>query len=458
MLFDHIPENLFSILASANKKLYIEALFVLRKAFKIELVIRRTDLIAMLIDSLETSIRQADFTEEGEDLQEDVGDISGKAHLLLRRLRETGWLEIEYEKNSYDENVTVPDYAIKIINLLFDLSIDERKEYNSYVFATYSALKNTEENQDYLYQALSTAYRNTVQLLDELKSLFNNIKRYHMKITDELGVNDLLEEHFDVYKEKIIDQVYYPLKTIDSVPRFKNSIIMILNEWVLKESPMQEIIAQGIRSRIYVNEEQGREDVLTKINYIVEAYENIDELISNIDHKHMDYTNVSIDKIRYLLNSDRSIKGKLVYFLKRTEQGKVIRLLTDYVEFYQHTYVDEQSMYPKMKRSKKKEGQPMKIAVYKKDERQMDDFLKDVRKQYGTKRIDDFIVQKFGDGKMFTTADVKIEVSEEFILFMLGTIRGTEKGARYKVIFKEHVVECNGYRLPFVIFQRKEGK
>lgn len=132
MLFDHIPENLFSILASANKKLYIEALFVLRKAFKIELVIRRTDLIAMLIDSLETSIRQADFTEEGEDLQEDVGDISGKAHLLLCRLRETGWLEIEYEKNSYDENVTVPDYAIKIINLLFDLSIDERKEYNSH--------------------------------------------------------------------------------------------------------------------------------------------------------------------------------------------------------------------------------------------------------------------------------------------------------------------------------------
>ena len=133
----------------------------------------------MLVNSLETSILQADFTEEAEEMgaERDEG-LSGKAHLLLRKLRDTGWLEFEYERGSFEENVTIPDYAIEVINLLYDLSTDRVREYNSYVYATYAALKNSGENPDYLYQALQAAYQNTVRLVDELKLLFNNIKRY----------------------------------------------------------------------------------------------------------------------------------------------------------------------------------------------------------------------------------------------------------------------------------------
>lgn len=223
-LFERIPDKFFSILTSSKKELYVEALFVLRQAFKTELVIRRENLTAMLMDSLESSILQADFSEEAEETGEDRADmdgISGKAHLLLRKLKATGWLEVEYERDSFDENITIPDYAIEVIELLHDLSSEQIKEYNSYVYATYAALQNSRENPDYLYQALQAAYQNTVKLVDELKLLFNNIKRYHQRIMDQLNVNDLLAEHFDRYKEQVVDTIYYPLKTIDSVPRFK---------------------------------------------------------------------------------------------------------------------------------------------------------------------------------------------------------------------------------------------
>ena len=63
-LFERIPDRFFSILTSAKKELYVEALFVLRQAFKTELVIRREDLVSMLVDSLETGMLNADFTEE----------------------------------------------------------------------------------------------------------------------------------------------------------------------------------------------------------------------------------------------------------------------------------------------------------------------------------------------------------------------------------------------------------
>ena len=96
-LFTRIPQRFFTILTSAKKELYVEALFVLRQAFKTELVIRREELTAMLVGSLESSILQADFSEEEEEMgaERDEG-LSGKAHLLIRKLRDTGWLEFEY--------------------------------------------------------------------------------------------------------------------------------------------------------------------------------------------------------------------------------------------------------------------------------------------------------------------------------------------------------------------------
>ena len=66
-LFSKIPDRFFSVLASGNKELYVQALFVLRQAFKTELVIRRDELTAMLMDALEADILEADFSEEAEE-------------------------------------------------------------------------------------------------------------------------------------------------------------------------------------------------------------------------------------------------------------------------------------------------------------------------------------------------------------------------------------------------------
>ena len=156
LLFDKIPDRFFSILTSTKKELYVEALFVLRTAFQTELLIRREDLTAMLVNSMEGHILEADFSEEEAELEEaepagakkqDASDLglSAKAHLLIRKLRDTGWIEIEYESNSFEETITVPDYAIDVMNLLYSLSQDRVREYNSYVYATYAALKNSAE-------------------------------------------------------------------------------------------------------------------------------------------------------------------------------------------------------------------------------------------------------------------------------------------------------------------------
>lgn len=458
-LFKHIPDKFFSILVSEKKELYVEALFVLRQAFKTELVIRREDLTAMLMDSLETSMQQADFSEEAEEMgaeKESLDGISGKAHLLVRKLRDTGWLEVEYERGSFDENITIPDYAISVINLLYDLSSEKIKEYNSYVYATYAALKNSEENQDYLYQALQAAFQNTVRLVDELKLLFNNIKRYHQRITEKLDVNDLLSEHFDRYKEQVVDTIYYPLKTIDSVPRFKYAILSVLNEWLLDETTISLIVEQGVKRRVFQDEPSGREETLSMINSIADTYDSIEGMIEEIDRKHVEYTNASIDRIRYMMNSDRSAKGKLVALLKHAGEPNMYSAMNQAVEGYRHMYMDMQSLYDRVKRTVKTEGKPLPLEERSVNQELVQGFLQGVRNQYSTKKIDDYMERCFGERMEISTADVMIQNSEDFILFLLGTLRGREKSAGYRIEFGEGNINCQGYSLPNAYFTRKE--
>lgn len=460
-LFERIPDKFFSILTSGKKELYVEVLFVLRQAFKTELVIRRESLTAMLMDSLETSILQADFSEEAEETGTDrveMDGISGKAHLLLRRLRDTGWLEVEYERDSFDENITIPDYAIEVIELLHSLSSEKVKEYNSYVYATYAALQNSKDNPDYLYQALQAAYQNTVKLVDELKLLFNNIKRYHKRITDNLDVNDLLAEHFDRYKEQVVDTVYYPLKTIDSVPRFKYAILSVLNGWLLDDKTILNIVDQGISRHIFQDEESGKEEILSMINSIADTYDSIEGMITNIDRKHVEYTSASIDRIRYMMNADRSAKGKLVELLKHAGEKEIYFEMNQAVEVYRHSYMDMQSLYDRVKRTMKTEGRPLPIQERGENSELVQSFLSDVRRQYSNQKIDDYIEGCFYGRTEFFTEDAVMESTEDFILFLLGTLRGREKSAGYQVEFGQGNVDCQGYSLPRARFVKKKAE
>ena len=153
-LFDKIPENFFSILVSKNKNIYIDALFVLREAFKQEMTISRENIISRLINNLEEEFYKEDFSEEDEAHELKDNNVSSKAYFLLRKLKWAGWLEFEMQRDSFEEYIIIPDYAIKFIDLLYSIVEEKQVEYNSYVFATYSSLKLASIEKDETYNAI----------------------------------------------------------------------------------------------------------------------------------------------------------------------------------------------------------------------------------------------------------------------------------------------------------------
>ena len=89
-LFDRIPSNFFSVLASANKEIYADALMLLHQMFKFELNIRVDDYISSLISLLED---KAFVPEEDDEVLESSLTSSAKARMILNRFVKTGWVD-----------------------------------------------------------------------------------------------------------------------------------------------------------------------------------------------------------------------------------------------------------------------------------------------------------------------------------------------------------------------------
>ena len=138
-LFDILPENLFSILSSPNKKIYINVLFVIRECFTQEMSIPKEGLAITIASKMEDELLQ--IQDEDGNSEGIENSLSERAYYILRRLKWAGWIETEIEDRNFEENVILPDYTIEILNLLYRLTHKKNLEYNSYAYQTYATLK-----------------------------------------------------------------------------------------------------------------------------------------------------------------------------------------------------------------------------------------------------------------------------------------------------------------------------
>ena len=102
-MFDTLPSTFFNLLVSKNRELFVNALFVLRKAIRQDLYITREDLARRIAISLEEQIKETSLDEEEDKFEsEDLTSTNSKALYIIRKLRDYGWINIDFNaKNSY---------------------------------------------------------------------------------------------------------------------------------------------------------------------------------------------------------------------------------------------------------------------------------------------------------------------------------------------------------------------
>lgn len=456
-IFNKIPENFFSILVSKNKNIYIDALFVLREAFKQEMTISRENIISRLINNLEDEFYQEDFSEEDETNELKDNNISSKAYFLLRKLKWAGWVEFEMQRDSFEENVIIPDYAIKFIDLLYSIVEEKQVEYNSYVFATYSSLKLASIEKGETYNAIITAYNNTIQLINELKSLYNSLGRFHRKMCNQDNINEAINEHFFEYKE-YSDEMIFPRFTRDSVPRYKSPIRDMLNDILADKERLENTINIASKNSKYKSREEAEDDILNKIRTVLEVYENIDSTMNQIEQKNTDYVRASVKRIQYLLTNDKELKGKLVSILKNSKHEKVLEQMEKEVKLLRQEYISKDSIYLRSSNDKRKQGNPIALKETKElDSKTLYDFAKSLENLYSNKKINDFMSKNFKDRPFINSNEIELKSVEDLILLILATIKADKSGKSfYYFEDSDEIINNNGYRIPNIKFIRRK--
>lgn len=275
-LFERIPTELFSVLASPNRALYADALDVLWEAYRDNLKIPEHVLYSMLRSKLEQQL--ADATFEGEDIdEEELRDISGRARFLIRKLYSKGWFEKERSED-FDEYITVPGYSSSLLKLFHQLRDDSPIRGYSYVFSTYSTLKVADESGS-IYDkmaAVYNAYDNTQALLQLLQMVYHNVKHFFQLQMKMQEVNDVLASHFDDFGQKVVEAYIRPLKIKDSVPKYRVPIQTILTNWAEDDALLAALANAALQDRRGTALAECRRDLLQKIFEVKDCYDSIE--------------------------------------------------------------------------------------------------------------------------------------------------------------------------------------
>lgn len=475
-LFDSLPESFFSILVGKNKDVYAMALSILYKSLQTdEMSIKKDDFLRMLRENLSDLVMKLDLEEESDE-EELIANpsLNSRSAFIVRRMQEVGWIDVQIHNESFDEYIALPSFSIKFLSVLNEITNESEVAYNSLVHSTYSELKLEDEMPDeHLYLTLLRAYENTKKLRIELVTLGHSIRIFQHKLGSLFTTNEVLRDHFDEYKVRISDRLYHPLKTFDSVSRFKRPIIAILQKWLRNDEIRNRLVSQSFLWRKTKDASEAESDLIEKINYIQDMYEQLDRMILDIDNSHSEYTKSTASKIIYFNNNDKTIKGHLETIFKsyakansmlETQgQSKDIRFILssmqDSLNFHEQGYIDPESITLPIVRQYRMEGEPMQI-INNLDEAGdfiMQNFLDQTRNNYSDARIYSFMETAFGTGDYVEVEDIPLPDYDAFILVILATLRRNDEHCFYVVEMEDGSVATQGYILPRMAFRRKES-
>lgn len=475
-LFSKIPDNFFSILSSKNKHIYGLALVTLYETLILyHNKIRKSDYIDLLKsrgeNEISTLIIEDDFYNDNLDLVYEP-TLMGKANMIVKRLVDTGWIVLDSDIKTGCEYILIPSYSISMLKLVYELLQDNEAKYVSYVHSTYADLQMEDENQDeFMYRTLVNAYNKTRDLELEVTKLDHSIRVFHKQLGNIFSPNEVLLQHFDIAREDVVDPIYHPLKTNDSIILFNGPISTILKRWLNYTEVREKLINQALNfNHSLKNKEEAERDIIKKINYIQDTYAKLSLEMEDIDKAQSSYTKATTEKIVYLNNADKSIKGKLeTIFLaiakevNKVEPGKnsreLAKSLTNSIMLYQQGYIDSDSLTKPYRRNEKYEGDPMALDDFEHEPNEgLMQSLIDIYDQYSDEKIMDFMEKAFKDHKEIDVSNISVKNVEDFIMVILGTVRSDSRSSFYNFIRPEpleRVLKEEKFDMPKYQYQRK---
>ena len=468
-LFNVLQPNMFGLLTSKNRDIYLSSLFVLRKSFLQEFNIEKEKLINQIASHIEKNFYNVEIDDDTSDEKDDKVYLGREprnfANFIVKKFEETGWIESEYNKTAkFKENIMLPPYSVKLLNTLYEIDSESETPYTSHVYKIYSSLYSADVGKsDYLSVALFNAYDEMLNLLNALKVLNHDLRRRYRKITAMTASSDILAEHFDDYQKKIVEDIFIPLKTKDSVARFKGLIIEILIRWMRSPSKLEEMGKQSFFSGKYQSLDEAKNACFNIMQNITEGIEEANNLLDEIDSRNTNYIATVTQKIKHLLNTNKTSKKRLATIINRfataRDENFDFDKISSVLALESQGYVDESSLFVRATAERIEFSEPAPIDLEEDYTPESNAFVEDsMNSPYTSKNVVNYLDKLMGKEVELNIKDWNLKDDKELIIAILSTIRGYDNNVFYTSEVDDAIrVKNNNYNVPNTTFRRRKG-
>lgn len=462
-LFDTLKDNnnMFSVLASPNKRIYAEALDVLYTAFNSEkLQIPEETYYSMLKSRMEDILVSEQFNKEDDMLEEEYANISGRARFIIRKLYSKGWFEKERD-DKFKENITLPTYSIKLLELFHILSGPSQDSGYSYVYSTYLTLKGADSEDDVRNktEAIYIAYKNTSSLIKMLKTVYHNINRYFISQIEMADLNEVLAKHYDDFSKQIVETYIRPLKIKDSVPKYRVPITTILDDWLENSDLLDKMSKAALIDKRGKTVEECKSDLINKMLFIKESYEHIqNDYLDEIDNQVRKCTRQTTQKIEILTNNDQTVRGNINYLMSLISNypnnDELIERINSIFEIKQQQYISVKSLWNRKRIQKRVCKAPVIIKENDRTEISKSEYEDLFRSKYSKANVKKYMENLFSNSEKVSTLNFNINSDEDYIMSALVTINANDKDSFYKFKYENESIRKSNYSVPNISFRK----
>ena len=459
-MFHIIDEHFFVPLASPNKLVYWECICKLFSVMDHQLSfgVERD----VLVEELQYYFEQTQAAElEGEDVE--GKSARDKANWMLRKLENYGWIDIETDK-SYVQRVNFKEYAVKVIRTLLEIAEGKQIEYQGYIYTIYSLVRSTTDNPGIV---LLSIVENTDMLITGLKNLSSSIKHYIDELTRYKTPAEIMNVLFNDYIENIVDKAYHRLLTSDNVSKFRPEIIERLESKSRSKAYVDKASEElaGIRE---ISKEEAEELVYHYIHQVVDAFQNMDEILSEINRKNTQYQRAAINRAKFYLIGGEDVRGQLKEILSGMNEEinrdtmdlngiYRIEFMDEIIRIYSSAVIDEKSFYTPIEG--KKIFEPATILEEEPDlefrNEKMRKMLEKLARVLNPEKVNDYVEKQLGDRQDMLASELPLGNKDDFVKMIYIRLYGQRKNMKYSIAVKE-MKEKDGYRFTDFMIHRKE--
>lgn len=445
-LFSKIPDNFFSLLSGSLKEIHTDLLYLVYEHYKRTIfVIDKEVVIDLFIEYLEIHNDEKGYVDN----RDFIRDVRERAHHYLLKFCQHGWLRQE-QYLDYKYRISIPDYTSKILDTFGKIAIGYQMEFSGTVLAIYQNLSGDEGQS---YYAIHQAHENTLQLINGLKELNHNIKSYIEKLMEQENAKEVLEQLFNEYGEKVLGKHYYRLKTSENASKYRTKTIDRVRDLRHNTRNIEYQAQIMVKEEFTATVVEAENQLYQWLETIENAFENIYEILDEIDERNRKYHRAAITQIKFHINKTGHFTSKvnnILRFLSHVvKEGN--EELKDYVEegitgridLFNQEYIEERSFKTGNERKPKIQPNPMKSRTVNNETRarKIKEYREQLKNEITVQKTNQYVNDVLDKKDVKNLSEFPFLTKDDYVNMIFTVLHSTNYKSNYRIILKDKKIK-----------------